>query len=45
VIQDALLKAGVTILRLLKTGRLGRQFTLVDLDGYVITNYDRDAPP
>jgi hypothetical protein len=25
-------------------GRFGRQFTFVDLDGYAITIYDRDAP-
>ena len=25
-------------------GRFGRQFTFIDLDGYAITIYDRDAP-
>ena len=24
---------------------IGQQFTSVDLDGYAITIYDRDAPP
>jgi len=45
VVHDALVKDGVTILRPLKTGRFGRQFTFVDPDGYAITIYDRDAPP
>ncbi len=45
VTHDALVKAGVTILRPLSTGRFGRQFTFVDPDGYAITIYDRDAPP
>jgi catechol 2,3-dioxygenase-like lactoylglutathione lyase family enzyme len=45
VVHDALVKAGVTILRPLKTARFGRQFTFVAPDGYAITIYDRDAPP
>jgi len=45
VVHDALVEAGVTILRPLSTGRFGRQFTFVDLDGYAISIYDRDAPP
>jgi catechol 2,3-dioxygenase-like lactoylglutathione lyase family enzyme len=45
VVHDALVEAGVTILRPPTDGRFGRQFTFVDLDGYAITIYDRDAPP
>ncbi len=45
VVHDALVKAGVTILGPLSTGRFGRQFTFADPDGYAITIYDRDAPP
>jgi catechol 2,3-dioxygenase-like lactoylglutathione lyase family enzyme len=45
VVHDALVEAGVTILRPPSDGRFGRQFTFVDLDGYAITIYDRDAPP
>jgi hypothetical protein len=45
IAHDALVAAGVTILRPLKTARFGRQFTFVDPDGYAITIYDRDAPP
>ncbi len=44
VVHDALVEAGVTILRVPSDGRFGRQFTFVDLDGYGITIYDRDAP-
>ncbi len=44
VVHDALVEAGVTILRAPSNGRFGRQFTFVDLDGYAITIYDRDAP-
>ncbi len=44
VVYDALVEAGVTILRAPSDGRFGRQFTFVDLDGYAITIYDRDAP-
>ena len=43
-VHDALVKTGVTILRAPADGRFGRQFTFVDLDGYAITIYDRDAP-
>jgi predicted enzyme related to lactoylglutathione lyase len=43
--HDALVAAGVTILRPPTDGRFGRQFTLLDPDGYPITIYDRDAPP
>jgi|SRR5215471_711594 len=43
-VHDALFEAGVTILRAPTEGRFGRQFTFVDLDGYAITIYDRDAP-
>jgi len=43
-VHDALVEAGVTILRAPPDGRFGRQFTFVDLDGYAITIYDRDAP-
>ena|SRR2546428_3362603 len=43
-VHDALVEAGVTILRAPSDGRFGRQFTFVDLDGYAITIYDRDAP-
>jgi catechol 2,3-dioxygenase-like lactoylglutathione lyase family enzyme len=43
-VHDALVEAGVTILRTPSNGRFGRQFTFVDLDGYAITIYDRDAP-
>ncbi len=43
-VHDALVEAGVTILRAPADGRFGRQFTFVDLDGYAITIYDRDAP-
>jgi predicted enzyme related to lactoylglutathione lyase len=42
-VLDALVEAGVTILRAPTDGRFGRQFTFVDLDGYAITIYDRDA--
>jgi len=45
VVHDALVEAGVTILRAPSDGRFGRQFTFVDLDGYAITIYDRDTPP
>jgi catechol 2,3-dioxygenase-like lactoylglutathione lyase family enzyme len=45
VAHDALVAAGVTILRPPSDGRFGRQFTFVDPDGYAITVYDRDAPP
>jgi catechol 2,3-dioxygenase-like lactoylglutathione lyase family enzyme len=45
VVHDALVEEGVTILRPPTDGRFGRQFTFVDLDGYAITIYDRDAPP
>jgi len=34
-----------TFLRPPSDGRFGRQFTFVDLDGYAITIYDRDARP
>jgi catechol 2,3-dioxygenase-like lactoylglutathione lyase family enzyme len=44
LVHDALVEAGVTILRTPSDGRFGRQFTFVDLDGYTITIYDRDAP-
>lgn len=43
-VHDALVEAGVTFLRAPSDGRFGRQFTFVDLDGYAITIYDRDAP-
>lgn len=43
-VHSALVEAGVTILRPLSDGRFGQQFTFVDLDGYAITIYDRDAP-
>ena len=43
-VHDALVEAGVTILRRPSDGRFGRQFMFVDLDGYAITIYDRDAP-
>lgn len=43
-VHDALVGAGVTILKTPSDGRFGRQFTFVDLDGYAITIYDRDAP-
>jgi len=45
VIHDALVRAGVTIVRPPSDGRFGRQFTFLDPDGYAITIYDRDAPP
>jgi catechol 2,3-dioxygenase-like lactoylglutathione lyase family enzyme len=45
IVHDALVEAGVTILRAPSTGRFGRQFTFLDPDGYAITIYDRDAPP
>jgi len=44
VVHDALIKAGIIILRPPSDGRFGRQFTFVDLDGYAITIYDRDTP-
>jgi catechol 2,3-dioxygenase-like lactoylglutathione lyase family enzyme len=44
-VHDALVKAGVTIVRPPSDGRFGRQFTFLDPDGYAITVYDRDAPP
>ncbi len=40
--HDALVEAGITILRPITTGRFGRQFTFVDPEGYTITIYDRD---
>jgi catechol 2,3-dioxygenase-like lactoylglutathione lyase family enzyme len=43
-VHDALVEAGVTILREPFDGRFGRQFTFVDPDGYAITIYDRDEP-
>jgi predicted enzyme related to lactoylglutathione lyase len=45
VVHDALVEAGVTILRAPWRGRGGLQFTFVDPDGYAINIYDRDAPP
>jgi catechol 2,3-dioxygenase-like lactoylglutathione lyase family enzyme len=42
--HDALVAAGVTIVRPLSEGRFGTTFTFVDPDGYDITIYDRDAP-
>src|SRR5579871_831336 len=42
VVHDALVEAGVTIVRPVSVGRFGRQFTFLDLDGYSITIYDRD---
>jgi predicted enzyme related to lactoylglutathione lyase len=45
VVHDALVEAGVPILRAPSQGRGGLQFTFVDPDGYAITIYDRDAPP
>jgi catechol 2,3-dioxygenase-like lactoylglutathione lyase family enzyme len=44
VVHDALVEAGVTILRAPSNGRFGWQFTFIDPDGYAITIYDRDAP-
>lgn len=41
-VYDSLVEAGVTILREPSTGRFGRQFTLLDPDGYAITIYDHD---
>ena len=43
-VHDALIEAGVRILKAPSDGRFGRQFTFMDLDGYAITIYDRDAP-
>jgi predicted enzyme related to lactoylglutathione lyase len=45
VVHDALVAEGVTILKPLSSGRFGRQFTLVDPEGYAINIYDRDTPP
>jgi predicted enzyme related to lactoylglutathione lyase len=45
IAHDALVEAGVTILRPPSDGRFGRTFTFVDPDGYAITIYDRDSPP
>jgi hypothetical protein len=45
VVHDALVAAGVSLLRASADGRCGRQLTFVDLDGYALTIYDRDAPP
>lgn len=45
VVHDALVEAGVTILRAPSEGRFGRQFTFLDPDDYAIIIYDRDAPP
>jgi catechol 2,3-dioxygenase-like lactoylglutathione lyase family enzyme len=44
-VYEALVEAGVTILREPSDGRFGRQFTFMDPDGYAITIYDRNAPP
>lgn len=44
-VHDALVQAGVTILRAPWKGRFGWQFTFIDPDGYAINIYDRDAPP
>lgn len=41
---DALVKAGVTIVRHPFDGPFGRTFTFADLDGYSITVYERDEP-
>lgn len=43
-VHDALVEAGITILRPPSDGRFGRQFTFADPDGYAITIYDRDSP-
>lgn len=45
MVHDVLVEVGVTILKAPFDGRFGRQFMFVDPDGYVITIYDRDAPP
>ena len=44
IAHDALVAAGVTILRPPAEGRFGTTFTVVDPDGYTITIYDRDSP-
>ncbi len=44
IAHDALVAAGVTILRPPSEGRFGMTFTIVDPDGYAITIYDRDSP-
>ncbi len=45
VVHDALVAAGVIILKPVTYGRFGRQFTFVDPEGYAINIYDRDTPP
>ena|SRR5947207_13891140 len=45
VAYEALVEAGVTILREPFDWRFGRQFIFLDPDGYAITIYDRDDPP
>jgi catechol 2,3-dioxygenase-like lactoylglutathione lyase family enzyme len=45
VVHDALVEAGVAILRPPADGRFGRVFTFADPDGYAITIYDHDMPP
>jgi catechol 2,3-dioxygenase-like lactoylglutathione lyase family enzyme len=45
VVYDALVAAGVTILRPIAENRFGRNFAFQDPDGYMISIYDRDAPP
>jgi predicted enzyme related to lactoylglutathione lyase len=45
VVHDALVAEGVPILKPISNGRFGRQFTVVDPEGYAINIYDRDTPP
>lgn len=42
--HDALVAAGVTILRAPYDGPFGRTFVFADLDGYPITVYEHDRP-
>ena len=42
--HDALLKAGVSILKPPYDGPFGRTFVFADLDGYPITVYEQDEP-
>ena len=44
LVYEALVAAGVTILRAPSEGRFGLTFTVLDPDGYAITIYDRDSP-
>jgi len=44
IVHDALVENGVEILKPLKEGPFGKEFTFIDIDGYAIRIYDSDTP-